>query len=156
MKLSLEEFKELCCEIGFGLTFPTPDQERLYAALDRKLGWTKGERTDGFIAAYAEAWEYRYKTKPIIDGKAAGIAKRLVTDLGAQAAIELVESYLDMSDSYFIQRRHDLQTFSFNLNQVNIYAERGETVTRHELNQADRVQGDRADWNRVKRQLSGK
>jgi hypothetical protein len=142
MKLTLEAFKQLCRDEGFGLTLPEADQERLHAALDKKLGWSKGERTDGFIAAYAEAWEYRYKTKPIVDGKAAGIAKRLVTDLGAQVAIELVEAYLDMSDAYYIQRRHDLQTFSFNLNQVKIYAERGETISRTELNQTDRRQAN--------------
>lgn len=154
MKLTLEEFKDLCAEMGFGLTLPAADQERLFAGLDKKLGWSKSETTAGFLAAYAEAWKFRWKTSPIIDGKTAGLAKRIVTDLGVQVATELVEAYLDMSDSYYIQRRHDLQTFSFNLNQVKLYAEGHGSVTKHELHQADRTQGERQGWDNVRARLT--
>ncbi len=150
VKISLEEFKDLCSELSLSLLLPDSEQVRLHAALDRKLGWSKGETTAGFIAAYAEAWKCRWKSSPVIDGRSAGVAKRLVTDLGVRAAIELVEVYLQMNDVYFVQRRHDLLTFSFNLNQVKLYSEGHGTITRHELTQADRTQGERSGWDRLR------
>lgn len=142
MKLTLEEFKNLCADLGFGLTLPEPDQERLHGELAKKLGWNKGNGADGVLAAYWEAWEARYKSKPDRTGRDAGIAKRLVQDLGVDIACDRVRAYLEMNDMGFVARRHPLSLLPLNLGTVKLFAEGRGAVTQQELRDMDRRQAN--------------
>lgn len=93
-----------------------------------------------FIGAYCSAWKERYGTRPEITGKEQGIAKRLAGSIGTERLSELVESFLHMNDSWFVQKRHDLATFEANLNAVVQYHDTGKSITRGEIAAADRMQ----------------
>lgn len=142
MKLSLDEFKQLCSEVGFGLTFPEPDQERLHAALAKRLGWNRGNGADAVIAAYVTTWGARYGSSPAIDGRILGTAKALARDLGVEEAVRLVEAFLQMEDFYFKSRRHDLGALKVSLQTVKHFADTGRAITRQELTQDDRRQAN--------------
>ena len=93
--------------------------------------------TQALIAKYCEAYKARYGVNPPIGGKQAGLARRLVKDLGAVRAIALVETYLRMQDAFFLKRRHDLATFEANLNAVTIFEKTGQTITRRDAESAE-------------------
>ena len=108
-----------------------------------------------FIGLYCELWKSRYKTNPEMGGKPAGVAKRLVKNLGIRRARELVYAYLEMNDIWFIQQRHDLTTLESKLSAVVIYADTGATVTQGELRQADKTQTNRNVWDSLKAPVGG-
>lgn len=89
-----------------------------------------GHDVQKFIGAYCSAVKARYKTYPELQGKDQGIAKRLVKDLGSERAIELVQTYLTMNDSFFQTKRHDLATFTTNLQAVVVKHQTGQGVSR--------------------------
>lgn len=77
------------------------------------------------IAAYCDAYMERYKCRPAISGKEAGIAKRLVKTLGRPACLALIGGYLRMDDGWFVTKHHDLATLEGNLNKVAVYLQTG-------------------------------
>ena len=85
-----------------------------------------------FIAAYCEAYKAKYTVNPVIDGRAQGIAKRVVDSkngIGPTKAIALVKAYLQMNDQWFLKKKHDLFTFEQNLNSIELFAETGKQIT---------------------------
>jgi hypothetical protein len=96
-------------------------------------------KADAFIARYCDSWKERYKTQknPAITGKIAGIAKRLVKDLGVERATALVEAYLEMEDSWFLKKRHGLVEFEQNLNAVIQFHETGEGMNSHQIKNSE-------------------
>lgn len=112
---------------------------------------SEGSGVREFIGTYCELWKARYKTNPEMGGKPAGIATRLVKNLGAKRACELVEAYLEMNDSWFVQNRHDLPTLEAKIQAVVIYADTGKTITQGELRQADKAQTNHNVWESLKR-----
>lgn len=115
----------------------------------------EGKQVSEFIGLYCELWKSRYKTNPEMGGKPAGVAKRLVKNLGIRRARELVYAYLEMNDIWFIQQRHDLTTLEAKLSAVVIYADTGATVTQGELRQADKTQTNRNVWDSLKAPVGG-
>jgi hypothetical protein len=95
------------------------------------------ESTLPVVQIYCDAWNARYKSYPPISGKVAGQIKQLVKDLGASRASELIQTYLDMTDQWFLTKRHDITTLVTNLNSVAQYADTGEQITRKDAQQAD-------------------
>ena len=94
-----------------------------------------------FLASYAEAFKKRYRTNPVINGKAAGIAKRLVegkNSIPVEKAKKLIEEYLSMNDAWFLTKRHDLATFESNLNSVHVKNETGEGMSARDARDAER------------------
>lgn len=89
------------------------------------------------IKTYCDSWSERYGTNPPISGKVSGQIKQLVKDVGPLRASELIQAYIDMSDQWFITKRHDIATLISNLNSVVQFADTGESVTRIEAQQAD-------------------
>jgi hypothetical protein len=91
-----------------------------------------------FIRTYCDAFKARYGTNPQIIGVDAGIAKRLVKDLGLPKAKALVETYLGMTDAWFLERRHDLKTFANNLQKIVVALETGYNPSKKETNAMER------------------
>ena len=91
------------------------------------------------IKTYCEAFKARYGVNPAISGKASGQLKTLTKDFGEAKACRYVQAYLNMSDSFYILRRHDLNTFMLNLNAIQVFAEKGSRATVAESKQMDLV-----------------
>lgn len=90
------------------------------------------------IAHYCDCFRERYKTNPQIMGQDAGTAKRLVKDMGLTRSKDLITTYLQINDGYFINRRHDLKTFAANVSKVKVAHDTGKSITQREAAQADR------------------
>lgn len=139
---TLEDLQALCHAEGI---LVAPDElSRLAAAL------AKGKQPAGasaFIARWCELWSEKYDDKAPVSGKAAGVAKRVVKDLGLPRALELLERYFTMQDSWFAQRRHDLVTFESSLTAVAS----GKTVTRSQIQQGERRSNVQGQLERIRK-----
>lgn len=85
------------------------------------------------VSRYCELWKQRYKTNPPISGKVAGQIKTLVKDYGLQKTLGYIEAYLNMPDTWFITKRHDITTLTQNINAVAQFYETGRLVTKEEI-----------------------
>lgn len=85
------------------------------------------------IAYYCDAWKQKYKSNPPIGGKEAGLVKSLVKDYGLDKACGLLTAYLQMPDTWFLTKRHDLPTLISNLNAVTHFIATGKVITRNDL-----------------------
>lgn len=121
------------------LTLTLPPTLTLPADSFSKREKSPSANAGAFIATYCRVWKERYQARPEITGKEQGIAKRLSGSIGTERASELVESFLRMNDSWFLQKRHDLATFEQNLNAVVQFHETGNTVSRTQIQQADKL-----------------
>ncbi len=115
--------------IDICLAFGVPEQaaERIWKAYQAAVAAEEKKKNpvNAFIARYCEVFKVRYGINPVVDGRAAGVARQMVKSLGVDKACKLVECYLTMRDTFFAQKRHDLVTFSMNLNSIAVYAETG-------------------------------
>jgi hypothetical protein len=98
------------------------------------------EKTHLVIAAYCDSWKSRYRSQenPPVGGKNAGLLKILTKDLGYEKAIRFVEGYLQMPDSWFATKRHDVPTLMQNLNAVAQFIETGVMFSKQEIRDLDR------------------
>lgn len=95
------------------------------------------EGTQAVIARYCELWKQRYNSSPPVGGKVAGQIKTLVKDFGVYKATQFIEAYLDMPDSWFVTKRHDIATLMQNLNAVAQFIETGRLFTKKEIQNLD-------------------
>ena len=102
-----------------------------------------------FIATYCDSFSARYHTNPVIRGSDAGAAKRIVKDLGFVRACSLIEVYLTMDDSYFINSRHDLMVFEKSIQKVAVAHDTGATITRNQAQQIERRSTNRNAFARL-------
>ena len=92
-----------------------------------------------FIKAYCDEYKARYGSNPVINGKAAGIAKRVVKDIGLPKAIRMIQTYVAMNDSWFVTRAHNLITFEDNLDKVARMMETGTSTSAGQARRAELV-----------------
>lgn len=137
MRLTLPKFREILENHGFMAMTDEP-----YASCLKALKSAEGEGTRDFIAAYCDAYKKRYNFSPRIAGRAAGTAKRIVSELGLETAIEYAWAYLSSNEGFFVTKRHDLATMENNLLAIQQLIETGRTVTRAQLHQNDRAQAN--------------
>jgi hypothetical protein len=95
------------------------------------------EKANAVIGLYFELYENRYRGKAPLTGKHFSLIKGVVKSNGVERASQLLRSYFEMPDAYFLKRRHDVETFNANLNQIAHYADTGSVMTNHQLRQAD-------------------
>lgn len=91
------------------------------------------------IRIYCELWKNRYQSErsPDVRGKDVGILKSVVKDLGFDRTEKLLRAYLEMPDSWFVTKRHDLPTFSANMNSVALFADSGRLISKAEVSSLD-------------------
>lgn len=91
------------------------------------------------IAAYCDQWRARYKTdkSPAIMPKDAKAIKTLVQQVGGERATQFVHAYLQMPDSWFVTKRHDIPTMVGNLNAITQFIATGKVITKRNINQLD-------------------
>jgi hypothetical protein len=61
------------------------------------------------IKAYSEAYEERYKVKPLINGMVCRIAQNIIKRVGADKAPVLVRFYVGHSNAWYLQKAHSLE-----------------------------------------------
>lgn len=95
-----------------------------------------------FIANYVNAYQQRYggNTRPSLAGKVQGQIKRFIEETEIHRACELIQTYCQMSDPWFLTKAHDFTTFMENLNKVSLKLDTGRVVTRTEAHAEDRKQ----------------
>lgn len=116
---------------------PGGQAESKSLTLTRKPKASAPEGTQSVIARYCELWKIRYDGNAPIRGKDAGLVKTLVADFGVYKAIQFIEAYLEMPDSWFVTKRHDITTLVNNLPAVSQFIETGKMFTKKEINNLD-------------------
>lgn len=84
-----------------------------------------GKLASKVIARYCELWKDKYKASAPMHGKWAGNAKTLVKDHGLERSLSLVESFMSMNDSWFIQRRHSFDLILTSIASIAHYSGTG-------------------------------
>lgn len=90
------------------------------------------------IAHYCDLWFSKYKASAPISGRSAGCFKTLVRDHGLEKATLFVDAFMQMNDSWYATKRHDISALLANLNAVAQFAETGRMFTKREINDLDR------------------
>lgn len=78
-------------------------------------------------AAYVEAFQARYSTKPIIAAKENTQIKNLVSSVGQQDAPFLVKFYLECSDEFLVNKCHPIGVLAANPTEYMVRWKKGQT-----------------------------
>jgi hypothetical protein len=100
------------------------------------------QKTSGFIAKYCELFKARYLSNPIVDGKSAGIAKRVSKAIGDEKSNRYLEAFFQMPDADLVKSKHPLSKFEFKLNEITVFAESGKFTPRAQASDVDREMAD--------------
>jgi hypothetical protein len=79
------------------------------------------------IARYCDLYRARYKTdkNPHLLVKDRGHLQNLIKTAGLDRTLEILEAYFTSDDYRFTQKKHDVPTLIYNLNQVTLLADTG-------------------------------
>lgn len=99
---------------------------------------TKDHDAKNLIAHYCELFKAKYNSNPPVNGKSAGIIKRILKDFSLDHSKKLIEAYLSDNRQWFVTRAHDLTTFEQNLNSVQVKLDTGRTITQNVAKTAER------------------
>jgi len=98
---------------------------------------SKLTKAGAFIVGYKSRFLARWGTKVNVEGKDAGIAKRVAERL----TFDEIEVYLDalfsIPDAELVKKKHPLFLFETKLNEIGVYAQSGEFHTQRQAMQAD-------------------
>ena len=97
----------------------------------------KPNKSGEVIAEYCIAWKKRYKTSPTLTGAQVGQITRLLKDMSSDKLKALLNAYLQMNDTWFIRKRHDLICFQQNLQAIAHFSDTGAVITNTKLQQMD-------------------
>lgn len=92
------------------------------------------------VARYFELWAEKYDGRAPLMPVDFKKLKDLSANLGGEVAIGLLESYFAMPDSWFLTKRHDVQSLMSNLAKVQHFAATGKTVTSRDAKAAETSQ----------------
>lgn len=84
-------------------------------------------------AHYCEVWKLKYKTNPAYDAKGSKNLKSFCEKNGLDKTKELLTTYLQMNDQWFLTKTHDITTFLSNLNKVTLFLETGNNLSRKNI-----------------------
>lgn len=101
------------------------------------------EGVNRFIAAYIDAYRRQYGNTPHVKGVQSGCAKTIVQECGLERAIDLMHSYLKMTDRWFVDNVHDLKAMKGGLPKVISFHETGRMMTKRRADEIDRVSTNR-------------
>lgn len=103
-----------------GASLPEKIDSGLPAPKKSKFTDATRQKMRGFIAAYAKAWEAKYKSRPegIRDKALIGKLGHWIEHVAEVRAINLVEAYLQISYRPFDENYHDLWQFFRHLNRI--------------------------------------
>jgi hypothetical protein len=93
--------------------------------------------TNVFLSLYCQQFKNKYQVQPMIDGKSAGIAKRLAKTIPAAKLEIMVQAYFAMPDAWLHKIKHPLNQFELKLNEIKVFAESGKFTTNKQAQQQD-------------------
>lgn len=103
-----------------------------------------GKLASQVIARYCELWKSKYKTNISFSNKWAGNAKTLVKDHGLNRSLELVESFMEMNDSWFLQNSHSFDLILTKLASIARYDGTGVQINKTQAIQLDKSQANKS------------
>jgi hypothetical protein len=108
-----------------------------------------------FIARYAKAFQAKYgdKSRPSLTGKDQGNIKRFLSETNLDRACDLIETYCQMNDAWFLTKGHDFGTFIENLSKVGLALDTGKHITQTEARMTDQRQSTVNAFMRVAREM---
>jgi len=80
------------------------------------------------IVEFIKAYEGRYKTRPVIDGRTQGLVKQVLKAVPLERAKLLVQCYLQLEEPWFKTKAHDFVTFYENLTKISTSLDAGKLV----------------------------
>lgn len=89
------------------------------------------------MARYCELWKSRYGINPTVQKHHPKMLKDVGEQNGKGRTLELLDAYFQAPDSFFVKRRHDVQTFISNLAPLTSFLESGKMVSNNEIRQMD-------------------
>jgi hypothetical protein len=92
-------------------------------------------------AAYSEAYEVRYRTKPVRNAAVNGVLSQLVARLGAEAP-EVARFYVAHNKAYYVGKSHPVQALLQDAEGLRTQWANGRAVTSTQAQQADRTQSN--------------
>lgn len=92
-----------------------------------------------FIAAYCDRFKLRWGNSPPIQGKDAGIVKRLMKTQSLEMFSTYLDAFFSMPDAYLVKAKHPLNLFEMKLNEIAVFAKSGKFTTTREAHHADNM-----------------
>jgi len=92
-----------------------------------------------FIVAYCRGFKERWGINPPIQGKDAGIAKRLVKSFSLRRLEQLLDAYFEMPDAWLVKQKHPLNLFESKITEVAVFADSGKFTTTKQVREADNM-----------------
>lgn len=105
----------------------------------REMVPSEPQRADHFVAAYCDRFKARWGISPPIQGKDAGIAKRLAKTLSLDRYQWLLDAYFSMPDAWLVKQKHPLNLFESKLTEVAVFADSGRFTTARQVREADNM-----------------
>lgn len=105
------------------------------------------------IARYCDSWKARYqaaKSPPILEHHAK-MMRTLMDKVGGERAAALIDAYLQMPDSWFLTKSHDIPTLMGNLNKVSQFLDTGKMLSKSEIAQTDKAVSNHNTLNALRR-----
>lgn len=88
---------------------------------------------------YCMLWKQKYHAYPPKRSQDLRQLKDLGKTNGFEKTAIMVDAYFKTPDSFFVKRRHDLQTFFNNLHSISAFIETGTVVSQSETRQLDQM-----------------
>lgn len=112
LKEEIDRIEELIQKVSGTLDHRPKPQESRQLALNGGSHLPVNLNTGTVIASYIKAFQKRYglRARPDLGGKSLGCLKRLIKDYGDQKMAIMVQAYLEMDDSWFKKKCHDIAT----------------------------------------------
>ncbi len=89
------------------------------------------------VSHYCDTWKSRYGTNPTILGADGKRLKSFAQTVGLPRARLLIQAFLDMNDSWFLTKRHDVATLIGSMNAVTQFLDTGQTLTKSDIKNAE-------------------
>jgi hypothetical protein len=96
-----------------------------------------GDAARDFIQAYCERFKARWGSNPPIQGKDAGIAKRVAKGWSPEKRDTYLDAYFSMPDAWVVKAKHPINLFETKLNEISVFAQSGEFHTQRQVRDAD-------------------
>lgn len=99
-------------------------------------------KANEFISLYCEAFKAKHNASAEIDGKSAGIAKRIIKTLSREKWVPYLRAFFTMPDAILHKNKHPLNQFELKLQEIAVFAQTASFTTQSQAyNQDKKVQG---------------
>lgn len=98
---------------------------------------SKQTKAGAFIVGYKSRFLFAYGTKANVEGKDAGIAKRVAERLSFDEIEIYLDAFFQMPDSELKKKKHPVFLFETKINEIAVFAQSGEFTTNRQAQQVD-------------------